>query len=144
MYFPHPLKPNEAMSTPNEVPEDIKKSVDEMDALLHKYIGKMFGGVAKTSIEYFLQTGTINGMFRLNLCRLIYAAIGDTEKAYRERAIAFAEWVERKWEPQRFFSDNKSWKPKGDMTRTSEFKTLEELYDSPFQEYLQTIKTPEQ
>lgn len=122
------------MSTPNEVPEDIKKSVDKMDALLHKYIGKMFGGVDKASIEYFLQTGTINGMFRLNLCRLIYAAIGDTEKAYRERAIAFAEWMNN----EDCHRTNEGWV----MMRTNyeKYYTTTELYDL----FLQTIKTTEQ
>lgn len=78
--------------TAEGIPDHVKKSVDEMDALLDKYIGKMFGSAGRSSIEYFLQTGKINGVFRLNLVRLIYASIGDAAQQSRDSAIAFAEW----------------------------------------------------
>lgn len=54
-------------------------------------------------------------------------AYADQEK--RREAIAFARWVERQYEPQRFFAGNDSWKPKGGVTNTKDFRTLDQLYD---------------
>lgn len=108
----------------HETTEDVKKSVDEMDALLHKYIGKMFGSVDRASIEYFLQTGKLNGMFRLNLVRLVYAVMGDTQQQSRSQAIAFAEWIHR----HAHWQHNGQWSTDVNAQRAHNAKHLFEIY----------------
>jgi len=44
------------------------------DFLIHEHIEKMWGGLEMASIEYFMQTGRINGSFRNRLIDLIEAA----------------------------------------------------------------------
>ena len=55
--------------------DETDKIVKELDYLFKKHIGKMFGKAEAASIEYFLQTGKINGMFRFRLSAMIAEAI---------------------------------------------------------------------
>lgn len=58
--------------------EDSEKGHQEIERLLNKHIGKMFDSLEAASIQYFINTGKINGAFRFNLVYLI------TEFAYKE------------------------------------------------------------
>ena len=44
---------------------------DELGELIDRHIGPMHGGLEMSSIDYFKQTGTINGSFRLRLISLL-------------------------------------------------------------------------
>ena len=44
---------------------------DELGELIDRHIGPMHGGLEMASIDYFKQTGTINGSFRLRLISLL-------------------------------------------------------------------------
>ena len=55
----HPSPPEEALNG------------DELGELIDRHIGPMHGGLEMASIDYFKQTGTINGSFRLRLISLL-------------------------------------------------------------------------
>jgi len=61
-------------SEPSPV-EDVQRmaelSGEELGKLIDKHIGPMYGGLEMASIDYFKQTGTINGSFRMRLISLL-------------------------------------------------------------------------
>jgi len=57
-------------SAPSEVVAEKEKS-DKIDKLIDRHIGVMWGGLEMASVDYFKQTGTINGSFRLRLISLL-------------------------------------------------------------------------
>lgn len=76
---------------PSEIPatetaiKKIELSASEWDALISKHIEKMWGSLEMASVEYFMNTGKINGGFRLrliSLCLFYKWAIDDKEFTY--------------------------------------------------------------
>lgn len=49
----------------------IEGTQEEIDKLIAKHIGKIFGSLEDRSIKYFLETGHINGSFRKRLTEML-------------------------------------------------------------------------
>src|SRR3990172_12129847 len=58
---------------------------DGVDQLIDKHIGRMYGTLEKSAVDYFCSTGTVNGSFRRNLNKLLKEYGSSLLKAQEQR-----------------------------------------------------------